>query len=324
MQLAYFRGSVSNFGDDINAVLWPTLAPNLFDENGTTGFVGIGTIIGRPFNEFRRLHVFSSGAGNDSIERWADREVTYWCVRGPISAAFLGVDPDRALSDGAILAPTIPHLFPAKKTGGDKVLVIPHWQSLEDSGWAEAVRLAGFELLDPRGSPESVIASIADARLVLTESLHGAIMADTYGVPWAAFVTSGNFQISKWLDWTRSVGRSFHATVLPPPSTPGFLRHGRPMAPLGTRVSMTDDEALASMRGRADTAMTHANLISKLKARLVSTGLLNGLYRFSPARTAEALTKLAGQTTEPSAPATIERLQSRMLNRLDQFRRDAT
>ncbi|MBA9071104.1 succinoglycan biosynthesis protein ExoV [Methylobacterium sp. RAS18] len=326
MRLTYYHGRVPNFGDDLNGVLWPALRPDLFDESETVAFVGIGTIIGFPCAPYRQLNVFSSGAGNDPLGRWADRDVTFWCVRGPITAALLGLEADRALCDGAILAPLVPSRFPAAHHDSGEILLIPHWQTLDDPGWEEAARLAGYVLLDPRGSPEAVIGRIARARMVLTESLHGAILADTYGVPWAAFATSGNFQASKWLDWTRSLGRGFEFTIVPPPSATGFLRYGRPMAAIGTSVSVTDAIAMRDMRGRTEQAArpavtAKARVKARVKAWVKRSGLLNRFYDMSPARTAEALTGLARAVRQPSTPGTITQLQTRMMERLDQVGR---
>lgn len=324
MRLSYYHGKVPNFGDDLNAVLWPALAPDLFDQSETEAFVGIGTIIGFRGATYPRLHVFSSGAGNDPLSRWAGQQVTYWCVRGPITAALLGLEPDRALCDGAILSPLASPIFPAARTGAGEILVIPHWQTLNDPGWDAVAELTGFALLDPRAPPEVVIARIAGARLVLTESLHGAILADTYGVPWTAFATSGNFQPSKWLDWTRSLGRGFELTIVPPPSSTGLLRYGRPMGRIGSTATITDTMALHDMRGRtAEPKPPATNTTARIKAWLKGSGLLNRFYDMSPARTAEALTKLVGEIREPSSQETITRLQTRMLERLDQLRRAA-
>lgn len=326
MRLTYYHGRVPNFGDDLNGVLWPALRPDLFNESDTTAFVGIGTIIGFPCGPYRHLNVFSSGAGNDPLDRWADRDVTFWCVRGPITAALLGLDADRALCDGAILAPLVSSRFPAARHDSGDTLLIPHWQTLDDPGWEEAARQAGFALLDPRGGPEAVVGRIARARMVLTESLHGAILADTYGVPWAAFATSGNFQASKWLDWTRSLGRGFEFTIVPPPSAAGYLRYGRPMAAIGTEVTVTDAIALRDMRGRTEQAARPASTVkartkSFAKSLVQHTGILHHFYDMSPGRTADALRALTCTVREPSTPDTIERLQTRMMERLDELGR---
>jgi len=83
---------------------------------------------------------------------------------------------DRAIIDGGILAPE--RLGISRLSPSDKPVVVPHWQSLLVGGWETACDLAGFLLSDPMRSPMMVIGSIASAPLVLTGSLHGAIIAD--------------------------------------------------------------------------------------------------------------------------------------------------
>jgi len=68
---------------------------------------------------------------------------------------------------------------------------------LDHPGWPAVAAETGFELIDPRANPRLVVERIARADLVLAEAMHGAIIADTYGVPWIAFATSKNFSSTK-------------------------------------------------------------------------------------------------------------------------------
>ena len=313
MQLVYYRKQVPNFGDDLNASLWKGLAPALFDDDAETGFVGIGTIIGMPCGTLRRLHVFSSGIGNDLPESWRDKQVEYWCVRGPVSTRMLNLPADRAITDGAILTP-LAEGFPKAATGGGGTLVIPHFQTLDHPGWPEVARLTGYELLDPRADPHAVIARIADAKLVLTESLHGAILADVYGIPWIAFATSKNFGVTKWVDWTHSLGLEFDLAMIPPPDPGPVLAFGRPAAPFGQTIRFDIEEAFARFDERV--LPDPVTLKSRLKALVKHSPLIRPLLGFSPARTAEALQRLARTTPALSAEPVRHELRDRMLERL--------
>jgi succinoglycan biosynthesis protein ExoV len=314
MQLVYYRRkSVPNFGDDLNAVLWQGLAPELFDDDPGTGFVGIGTIIGMPCGDLGRLHVFSSGIGNDRPEAWRGKQVEYWCVRGPISSRMLGLPADRALTDGAILTPLVEG-FPKAAMGGAGTLVIPHFQTLNHPGWPEVAKLTGYELLDPRADPQSVVARIAAAGLVLTESLHGAILADVYGIPWIGFATSKNFGVTKWVDWTMSLGLSFDLAMIPPPDPGAVLAFGRPPAPFGTTRRFDAEEALASFDARV--LPDPVTLTSRVKGLIKRSPLIRPLLGFSPARTAEALTRLARAAPTLSPEARRLELREQMLGRL--------
>jgi hypothetical protein len=320
MKLVYYRKTVPNFGDDLNLSLWPALAPRLFDENPASGFIGIGTIIGMPCDPaLRQLTVFSSGAGYDRLDRWADRRVEFSCVRGPITARLLGLPADRALTDGAILTPLAPG-FPGRAGPGRGIVVVPHWETLQHPGWDEVATQTGFEIVDPRGSPEAVVARIADAALVLTESLHGAILADTYGIPWIAFATSRNFGVTKWVDWTHSVGEQCEFTIVPPPDPGPVLAFGRRPEPAGTKIRFGAEEAVSQFAARVEPSEKAVKFSPK--AMIKKARWLRPFLGYSPARTAEALSRLA--TTPPvlSQAPRRELLMERMLERLQALARE--
>lgn len=317
MRLTYFRSGSPNFGDDLNAELWPKLASGLFDDDPASAFVGIGTIIGMPVGEAQDLHVFSSGAGYDPPRRWAGRQVTYWCVRGPISAQLLGLAPEVALTDGAILTPLVTG-FPPVAGDGVRTVMIPHFETIQRGGWPEVARLTGYDLVDPRDSPASVIARIANARLVLTESLHGAILADTYGIPWIAFCTSKNFSSTKWADWRMSLGEQFSFWVVPPPDAAHVLAYGRPPWPSGEEIVLDVEGALRQFDALIGPTPPAPYWRDRAKRIMQSSAPLRRLLLgHSPARTAEALRRMAesGRFCR-SQEARRRDLQSAMMERL--------
>ena len=319
MRLAYYRGEGLNFGDDLNGDLWPAIAPRLFEagDRDDDVFVGIGTIIGMalPGEPPSRVHVFSSGIGNDDVAKWSGLNVAFWCVRGPVSARLLGLEEDRVITDGAILTPLTPG-FPEKKTEGRGVIVIPHHASMEFSGWAQACRMAGFELLDPRAPPKAVIARIASAERVLTESLHGAVLADIYGVPWRAFASSRHFGVSKWVDWLASLDREFSLTLIPAPDHRLVLAFGKRPEPLGSRLSFSLDDAMSEFASRVGVDRPTSPLKAAVKQLAAATSMAGPLLGYTPGRTAEALQALAVGEAQVTPAGKIASLQDRMLERL--------
>jgi succinoglycan biosynthesis protein ExoV len=321
MRLVHFRGRTPNFGDDLNANLWPALAPCLFErDDAGHGFVGIGTIFGMDVGDMGRLDVFSSGAGNDPVGGWADKQVSIRCVRGPMTAHLLGVDPALAITDGAILVPLVP-AFPNRASDTGTTVVIPHFETIAYPGWQEACRAAGFELLDPRGEPGEVIAAIASAKLVLTESLHGAIVADVYGVPWNAFAVSGNFGTSKWVDWLATLGLDFTPTLVPPPNVMQLLDHGRRSEPYGTRLRFSLERALGEFRERIAPVQQH-RLRALAKSAFRRALPLHAVLGFSPVRTAEALTRLAREAPLLSEENRRQDLRDHMMDTLRRAERE--
>ncbi len=318
MKLVHFESAVPNFGDDLNAQLWPRLAPELFASGEEDrGFVGIGTIIGMDVGPLAQLEVFSSGAGYDRIAKWADKRVTFHCVRGPVTAHLLGLDPALAMTDGAILTPLVDG-FPAGATGGGGTIVIPHFETIAFPGWDAACRQAGLHLLDPRGTPAAVIARIAAAELVLTESLHGAVLADTYGVPWIPFATSRNFGTSKWVDWMASLGLELSLRMLPPPNAQQLMAFGKRAEPYGATVRFTLEQAVGEFNVRMGVPPRNP-LKEVAKAVIRRTPLAGRLLGYHPARTAEALAALATLPPMQSKAPLRAELSARMLEALQKL-----
>ena len=52
---------------------------------------------------------------------------------------------------------------------------------------------------------------------ILAESLHGAICADTMGIPWGACVLAHRFNEFKWRDWLATIGRPFEPLIMDRP-----------------------------------------------------------------------------------------------------------
>jgi succinoglycan biosynthesis protein ExoV len=317
MQLIYYHGRSPNFGDDLNAAIWPALAPGLFDGNPGHGFVGIGTVIGMPITGVPNLHVFSSGIGNNRLDQWRDQKVRYWCVRGPISAQVLGIAAELAITDGAILTPLVKG-YPAAATGGSGTVVVPHWETLDHPGWDAVAAQTGFEIIDPRAEPLAVVERIARAGLVLTESLHGAIIADTYGIPWIAFATSKNFGGTKWVDWAMSLGITFNLTMVPPPSAGPIVAFGRGRAEYGRTFAWGIDEAMRDFAERVAPPRPAArqDLKTRVKTTIKRSTWLHPFLGFNPARTAKALVKLAATKPSLSSESVRLELRERLLDRL--------
>jgi succinoglycan biosynthesis protein ExoV len=76
----------------------------------------------------------------------------------------------------------------------------------------------------PGAEVKTVMIMICAARVLITESLHGAICADAVGVdvPWIATATPAIYA-KKWADWTESVGVEYFPRRAGPGSDPRSL-----------------------------------------------------------------------------------------------------
>lgn len=217
MKLVFFRGKVPNFGDELNTYVWPQILPEGFlDEDESELFVGIGSIIGTHLPETSRKFVMGSGyAGYMGLPDVHDGTWDIRFVRGPKTAEKLKISPDLAICDSAIL---LRQMELAKPASGIDVAFMPHYESLERGPWDEACRLAGIKLIDATDPLEKVIAEIKGARVLITEAMHGAIVADALRTPWigAKPIFAGHHM--KWLDWSGALDIELRMHELKPSS----------------------------------------------------------------------------------------------------------
>jgi succinoglycan biosynthesis protein ExoV len=317
VQLVYARNREGNFGDDLNEVIWPFIFPALLEtEKPGVGLVGIGTIIGMPVAGLDELHVFSSGFGYDALSNWSGKKIVFWCVRGRLSAAALGLSETTAITDGAYLSPFVQTLPQARSDNPGGTVVIPHVDSVRLGGWGRACADAGFTLLDPRGRPQDVIAAISGAALVLTESLHGAILADAYGVPWVPFGSSKNFSTVKWADWLSSLEVRPVVSSITPPTPRIPARFGRHRGQLGAEVVRIMNTALLGGTPNLSNGSHRNNMIRRLKILVAELPGAGELWGSTPARTAEALYRLSRLEPTLSSREKISSLQSQLVEKL--------
>jgi succinoglycan biosynthesis protein ExoV len=226
MKLFYYD-SVPNFGDAINHWLWPRLLPDCWDPDDGVRFSGIGTIISAQMPTAKRWIVFTSGAGYGGLPP-DFRDASRWTivsVRGPLTAAVLGLPRTAAISDGALLLATLPEYAPAPDRERDGIVFMPHHSVDRDVDWQGLCKQAGIEYLSPRDESRAVIARLRRARLVLADAMHAAIVADTLRVPWLPMATSPQISTFKWLDWTRSMSLPYESHAVPVPSMASSLRY---------------------------------------------------------------------------------------------------
>ncbi len=215
MKPYHWESHHGNFGDDLNLWLWDFLLPGLRDVHKELMLIGVGTVLNPALlpTGVRKL-VVGSGYGYGNAPDVSDsREWDIRCVRGPMTARKLRLEQDKGIVDPAVMVTQMPEFQNLPKLY--KKTFIPHWESAEFGRWQAVCEPAGLTYLDPRGEAKQVIRAIAQSEMIVAESMHGAILADAFRVPWVAVSTSRSINDFKWHDWTKSVGASYAPRLIP-------------------------------------------------------------------------------------------------------------
>lgn len=212
---------IRNFGDDINPYLLGRLFHHSIIESDEICLIGIGTILNdrelSRVDHYKRKIVFSSGVGYGSLDQSRfDSSWDFACVRGPNSAIALNLDPEKAVADGAILLSVVQShtTRPEKKYSAT---FIPHVESdvASGSGLKKLCDDLGIHYLSPSVDSKTFMLDVERSEKVLTEAMHGAIVADSLRVPWVP-IKFHLHERFKWEDWCQSMNLPYALTELGP------------------------------------------------------------------------------------------------------------
>lgn len=212
MKLWYPAAPIGNFGDDLNLWLWPRLVPDLLDEDGRVLLVGIGTILNAGLPADPLKIVLGAGCGYarppDPAGRWR-----FYAVRGPLTAAALRLPASVVATDpGSLVGELLGQ--PERVRDADQVTFMPHIVSpirARQCGWdlEQVTRASGLGYIRGDEDVDDVINAIRGSRLLITEAMHGAIVADALRVPWVPVRIFGQVLPFKWRDWCASLGLEY-------------------------------------------------------------------------------------------------------------------
>lgn len=250
-----------NVGDDFGPWLFSRALKGALSVHGDTLLFGVGSILSTDFladaeasmeGVGQRLRVvFGSGArGPQSLPNLSNGDWRFYCVRGPLTARIAGLPCEKAVADPAILAPL---LLPATPDASGPEGIVPYFGA-SDRAWRAVAQYLGWQVISPCQPVEAFIGALLRCSRVWCESMHGAIFADAYGIPWRPISgvgasNEGHTNSFKWTDWSASMGLGFD----PLPSLHFYPPDGKLMSLVKERLKvrlMADQLAKASRADR--------------------------------------------------------------------------
>ncbi len=200
MKLTYFKGT--NFGDALNEYLLPRVFPDFFDEDNSTLFIGIGSILDNSYPAKAKKIVFGSGLDKNAAAPVIDDRWHIYAVRGQRTADALGINRNLVAADSAIL---IKKFRPPRPPLRHKFSFIPHWGSMYVGRWEQVTPDIGINLIDPRWPVERFLLELESTETVIAEAMHGAITADALRIPWIPLSPINKSNRFKWYDWAEAL-----------------------------------------------------------------------------------------------------------------------
>jgi succinoglycan biosynthesis protein ExoV len=134
-------------------------------------------------------------------------------VRGRLTAQALGLPHRLAIGDAALLVREVIDPAPAPVF---PVSFMPHHLTVPYDSWQDVCESLSIRFIDPTASVEATLEAIRTSALLITESLHGAVVADALRVPWIAVRSRPRILGLKWQDWASAVGVEHRFEWLPP------------------------------------------------------------------------------------------------------------
>ena len=209
----YHDDEHNNFGDELNRWIWPQVIPHDILHADTDATVyGIGTVLHSGIQKRPHKVLLGAGAGYGEPPDINDT-YTVHCVRGPLTARRLGLGAEKACVDPAIL---VSDLFSYEGSKKYDYSYMPHYHQAITNGeeWRRICDKANIHYIDPRlqegRSFEDVLTEIAQTKTLLSEAMHGAIVADALRVPWIAVRTTNSILAFKWKDWAASLNMKYN------------------------------------------------------------------------------------------------------------------
>ena len=223
IKLYWHRGSgksdtsKQNFGDYLSPLIVEAISRKkvAYAPPPKADMIAIGTILAKEYKAKRflchhRLHIWGSGCGKDE-ERFSQRHY-YHAVRGIESLRRINGSPnDIQLGDPGLLAEL---LLSKPKVKIYRIGFVPHYADQNLPVVREFINtFPGVHFINVFSPPMEVIAEIAKCEFVISSSLHGLVISDSFSIPnIRAVLSKGIIDELKFTDYYSAFG-------IPPPES---------------------------------------------------------------------------------------------------------
>lgn len=168
----FWHVGTPNFGDDINPSFFEALTgvrSRFATNRAEPHFLGMGSILDRATDQSL---VLGSGLLQPGRQSAPHKVIS---LRGDLTRQAIKLPNDIPLGDPMVLINLL-----VSPQGGDDIGFIPHVRSLPELKRAIP---KGIRLIDVSEEPWKVVRAIGQCRAILSQSLHGLIVADAFEIP---------------------------------------------------------------------------------------------------------------------------------------------
>lgn len=210
----------SNFGDDLNIYLLEELTGKkvmILPNSRLSYLLPIKSylVIGSTITFFSLKNVTIWGAGiinENSISRIKDKPDRIIAVRGPktrYELIKLGIDCPDVYGDPALL---LPKIYIPKKKHKYILGVIPHYNDIDNNNVIRIINEPNTILINIKDYTnwKEIVDLINSCDYIISSSLHGLIIAETYNIPniWVEFSSYEDGWEFKFIDFYESISKN--------------------------------------------------------------------------------------------------------------------
>ena len=211
MRIKMYYSPINNMGDDLNRLIMEDVFNQELDPNfrvDNFDVMGIGScldvcfyghkkensikLIGKKISSqfFGAGHIWGTGFIDEypfEQMKLIRNELRFDVVRGELTrrgiSQILGYNLEVPLADGGLLAPKL--LKDKLITKSKMIGIVPHYKDKNEADVLKLQKMLGREalLIDVQGDTLNVIEQIASCDYIISSSLHGLIVADSFGIP---------------------------------------------------------------------------------------------------------------------------------------------